>query len=84
MGELARYWAIGLISRTKFRTPSPAGLVGDRHAPFGEKILNIAKTKGETMGQLHGLPGDDRRKTVVLIQGFRCFQPCSVTGSGSK
>lgn len=66
------------ISRPEFRAPSPNGLIGDRHDPFGEKILNIAKAKGESAVQPHGVLDDGRRGTVALIQEIECFHHCSV------
>ena len=59
------------ISRTKFGAPPPDCLVGNRHAAFGEEILDIPKAERESVVEPNRVLDDVRRKTVAALQGFR-------------
>ena len=67
------------VAWPEFLTPPPDRLVRDRHAAFGEEILDVPKAKRESMVQPDSVLDDVRWETAAVAQGFRCFHPCSVT-----
>ena len=66
---------------TELPAPAPHGLVGNRHAPFSEKQLDVAETEAEYMIQPHSVADDVGREAVAVVRvGWRFHRKrCSAT-----
>jgi hypothetical protein len=53
--------------RSEFEHPTANAFVGEAEATPGKQLLDIAIAQGEAKVQPHGVPDDDRRKTMPAI-----------------
>jgi len=57
------------VLRPEPETPQADGLVGDRDAPLGEEIFDVAEAETESVVEPHGVTGDFWGESVSVVAG---------------